>query len=214
MLCISPGENHLVIMENCRYSAVNFEFLPDGGGEALQIPLPELLGVIGGRHLEAPGNYPLFELGEHEAELERLAGQIRASGDTGPAEAAVALQQFLLALARVAFSPEKDAGDFDKAMAEVKKQIERDFAKPLSLDILAKSVFVSRRSLTRRFRAAYGTSPLAYQNERRMQAALMLLRASDLQIQQIAAETGFSDIYQFSKAFKKFAGKTPSGFRE
>ena len=47
-----------------------------------------------------------------------------------------------------------------------------------------------------------------------MLEAKRLLLHSDLSIQQIAAELGCEDQSNFTKAFRKATGETPSGFRK
>jgi transcriptional regulator GlxA family with amidase domain len=119
-----------------------------------------------------------------------------------------------VALATCAFERGPRAEEAADAEAEAARHLlGREYARAVTLDELAREVNLSRRSLTRRFRAAYGTSPMAYQKGLRMRAAETMLRSTDLQIQQIAHEVGFSDIYQFSKAFRRHTGRTASEVR-
>ncbi|MFA5688295.1 MAG: AraC family transcriptional regulator [Kiritimatiellales bacterium] len=63
------------------------------------------------------------------------------------------------------------------------------------------------------FRKYYGTSPLAYQNRLRLEHAAHLLTNHNQRISEIAAEAGYDDIYQFSRAFRKHFKISPSGMR-
>ena len=47
----------------------------------------------------------------------------------------------------------------------------------------------------------------------RTEASKLMLRTSHMQVQEIAVEVGFTDIYQFSKAFKLRTGMSPVAFR-
>ena len=48
----------------------------------------------------------------------------------------------------------------------------------------------------------------------RMNRAEELLRSTDWPVKRISEECGFNDPFYFIKAFKKFAGQTPSTYRK
>lgn len=64
------------------------------------------------------------------------------------------------------------------------------------------------------FKKYFGTSPLKYVNEARLNQAKRLLKSTDESVAQIAEETGFRDLYHFSKRFKASTGYSPSDFRK
>jgi len=78
---------------------------------------------------------------------------------------------------------------------------------------LATRCGISTRSLNRRFRAALGTTPLAFLQEARTAAARELLRASNLGIAEIAARCGFGSASHFSRRFTAHAGVSPLDYR-
>jgi AraC-like DNA-binding protein len=213
ILCISPGDTHAVGMERkgCRYTAINFEAFSLSDGTTLAISMKSLLENLVGSALQPRADWPITALGRHAAPLRSLAGRVYRSACESQTACAPALQEFLIALAGAAFeaAPEEEVS-LDAEVEMVRRRIEDAYARAISLDDLAREVHLSRRSLTRRFRAACGTSPLAYQKELRIRAAEMMLRSTDLQVQQIALEVGFGDVYQFSKAFRRHTGRTPS----
>jgi len=215
-LCISPGDTHAVIMdrEGCRYTAINFEMLSLADGTTLSIPTKLLLENLAGTSLQPRAGWPMFALGKRAGRVRSLAGRVYRAACESQASCAPALQEFLLALAAAAFEPAPRVEmSTDAEVERVRRRLESEYARSLSLDELADEVNLSRRSLTRRFRAALGTSPMAYQKETRMRAAAMMLRSTDLQIQQIALEVGFGDVFQFSKAFRRHTGRTASAVR-
>ncbi len=63
------------------------------------------------------------------------------------------------------------------------------------------------------FRKHYGIAPLAYRNRLRLEHAAHLLTNHNQRISEIAEATGYEDIYQFSRAFKKHFNISPSGMR-
>ena len=64
--------------------------------------------------------------------------------------------------------------------------------------------------LHRKLKALIQFTPAEYVRSIRLEAAMQLLQTEDLNISQIAYETGFSSPTHFSRAFKKMYGKTPS----
>ena len=65
----------------------------------------------------------------------------------------------------------------------------------------------------RSFKRIVGLSPIAYQRQLRIGAARTLLRSTNLECKEIAAQVGFGDVCQFSKAFKKATGLSPRRHR-
>ena len=83
----------------------------------------------------------------------------------------------------------------------------------LRMPELAARCGISTRSLNRRFRAALGTTPLAFLQEARTAAARELLRASNLGVAEIAARCGFGSASHFSRSFTAHAGVSPQDYR-
>ena len=81
-----------------------------------------------------------------------------------------------------------------------------------SVDDLARRLLTSARSLRRRLQLA-DTSYRALLEEARFRDAKQLLSASDLEVQAIAARLRYTDQANFTRAFKRWAGMTPSEFR-
>ncbi len=78
-----------------------------------------------------------------------------------------------------------------------------------------KQVFgVRDSSLSVAFRAAFGRTAHQYIQDRRMETARRLLAEQDLRIWQIAELVGFSGLGPFTKAFSRWAGRSPSVVRK
>ncbi len=63
------------------------------------------------------------------------------------------------------------------------------------------------------FKRHYGTSPMAYLMELRMQRAREMLDSTSLSVKEIAAKIGYEDPLYFSRIFKKTSGTSPSSYR-
>jgi len=72
---------------------------------------------------------------------------------------------------------------------------------------------MSYETFRKRFLAANGSSPRAYREARRIDAARELLLLTWLTQREIASSLGYSDEYHFSKRFKRATGVAPSTLR-
>jgi AraC family transcriptional regulator, regulatory protein of adaptative response / methylphosphotriester-DNA alkyltransferase methyltransferase len=96
---------------------------------------------------------------------------------------------------------------------EAREIIEREYARDLSLDQVARRVAASRRQLQRSFAEAGGTSFRAHLQQVRMARAAELLRGSSLPVNRVATAVGYRQPAQFAKAFRRHHGAPPSSFR-
>lgn len=94
---------------------------------------------------------------------------------------------------------------------KMRSEIMQNLTNPdFNIDELAKSMALSRRSLSRKCQQECLQSAGQFITEVRMQIALKLLNENRLNISQIAYGTGFESLSYFSRTFKKFYGKSPS----
>lgn len=90
--------------------------------------------------------------------------------------------------------------------------IDEFYAEAIGLHELCEVAELSRFNLIRVFKRATGLSPLAYRNQRRIDAARAMLR-SNRSITQIASELGFADHAHLTRHFQRLVGTTPSNYR-
>src|SRR4051794_5743957 len=88
-----------------------------------------------------------------------------------------------------------------------------DFAAAITLTAIADRVKASPRQLHRAFKEAGGTTFGAYVRDVRMAHAAELIGGTDLPVGEVASSVGYRQPSQFTKAFKRVHGKTPSHFR-
>jgi transcriptional regulator GlxA family with amidase domain len=72
---------------------------------------------------------------------------------------------------------------------------------------------LSERSFLRRFRRATGQAPTDYVQSLRVEEAKQLLETTDLPVDDIASEVGYSEPSSFRSAFRKRVGLTASAYR-
>jgi AraC-like DNA-binding protein len=98
-------------------------------------------------------------------------------------------------------------------LRRVRDRIDREYAQPLDVEALARSVHMSAGHLSRRFRRAYGESPYSYLMTRRIERAMALLRRGDLSVTEVCHEVGSSSLGTFSTRFTELVGMPPSAYR-
>lgn len=84
---------------------------------------------------------------------------------------------------------------------------------PLTLPEIAAHAGTSVSSVTRRFRAHTGLSPLQYVLRARLHEAMRLLRETDTPVEGVAAATGFTSPAALRHHFRALTGTTPRDYR-
>ncbi|MDT0123641.1 ABC transporter substrate-binding protein [Paenibacillus sp. RRE4] len=92
--------------------------------------------------------------------------------------------------------------------------IHQHYREQVTLDFLAERFNFSSRHLSMRFKRKTGYSPIDYLIQTRIAKAQDLLAHSDAKLCDIAAEVGYSDVYYFSRIFKKHVGMSPSLYQK
>jgi AraC-like DNA-binding protein len=98
-------------------------------------------------------------------------------------------------------------------LRRVRDRIDREYAKPLDVEALARDAYMSAGHLSRQFRAAYGESPYSYLMTRRIERAMALLRRGDLSVTEVCFEVGCASLGTFSTRFAELVGVPPSEYR-
>jgi AraC-like DNA-binding protein len=100
----------------------------------------------------------------------------------------------------------------ESTAGRVRRVLARERGGFRDLPQVAKLLFVSTRTLKRRL-AAEGVQFSQILDEERRAHALMLLHAPDRSLDEIADRLGYSDLANFTRAFRRWTGKTPGAFR-
>jgi AraC-like DNA-binding protein len=98
-------------------------------------------------------------------------------------------------------------------LRHVRDRIDREYARPLDVEALARGVHMSAGHLSRQFRLAYGESPYRHLMTRRIERAMALLRRGDLSVTEVCFAVGCSSLGTFSTRFSELVGEPPSAYR-
>ncbi|KAF6655203.1 AraC family transcriptional regulator [Paenibacillus polymyxa] len=106
-----------------------------------------------------------------------------------------------------------DGDGIVEALRKFKEKLDTGFATELRITELAEQTGFSPVYLRRTFASRYGCSPKEYLNHLRNEHAVRRLRFTSDSVTDIARACGYSDVYQFSKTFKKRNGLPPIEYR-
>ena len=91
--------------------------------------------------------------------------------------------------------------------------IDANLESKLSLSDLARQSFYNPSYFSRIFKEKFGVSFLEYVTKRRVDAAVALLKTTELSVDEISRRVGFSDRSSFYHAFSRFEKGTPLDLR-
>jgi AraC family L-rhamnose operon regulatory protein RhaS len=88
-----------------------------------------------------------------------------------------------------------------------------NYAGRITIDGLARSFHTNRTTLSGQFKARTGATIIEYVNRLRIEIACQLLRDTSCPIGEIAERTGFPDLSNFGRTYKRQVGLSPSTYR-
>lgn len=157
---------------------------------------------------------PLVRDGEL-AELITSLAQAEADGSTLLLRCDLLLR-ILLHIQRKYTLPDEKRVEIRPHMQSVREAIaliRQDFSKKITLDAIAKSVYIDKYTLCREFKRATGQTVIEYVNSYRIQNAAQLI-SGGYTVSEAARACGFENMSFFTRTFKKYMGCLPSGYRD
>jgi len=198
----------------------------------LDVRMPGMDGFAACRLLKAnplTRHIPVIFLSALDEPDERVAGLAMGGVDFvakpyHPAEvfARVRIHLELAGLRRAAATPtaltpppEPVLHDPDEVVANAAMRlIDDNLAAPLTLASIARALGTYEKRLSQVFRRHAGVTVFAYLGEARIRRGRQLLSDTDLSVQQIAEQTGFSSAANFATAFRDQTDTTPTAYRQ
>ncbi|WP_129841616.1 AraC family transcriptional regulator [Streptomyces sp. RFCAC02] len=98
-------------------------------------------------------------------------------------------------------------------LRRVRDRIDREYARPLDVEALARGADLPARHLGHAFRAAYGSSPYAYLMARRVERATVLLDRCGLGVAEVRSAVGCPAPGVFDPRFTDLVGVPPAAYR-
>ena len=143
-----------------------------------------------------------------EMQVKKAFEQISAGHSASFGEEARAIGELYYLMSALFSAPAVSLAE--KVLRASLEYIDHNYSSPsLSVRSISEYCFISESYLRRLFSEKLGRSPFGYITDVRMQKAQMLLYEKR-SIVEIAALVGYSDVYQFSRAYKRYYGFAPS----
>lgn len=101
----------------------------------------------------------------------------------------------------------------DNVAKQAEEWLAEHFADPEPVAGVVDAIDVPERSLKRRFKAATGTTLIAYAQNLRIEAAKRALEEGDEPIEEIAPSIGYDNVSFFRRLFRRHVGVTPGDYR-
>jgi AraC-like DNA-binding protein len=160
-----------------------------------------------------PKNTPVLLAEPHlfERFLQAVQGEITAhsSPDTG-----ILASHLHILLRELERSLEGGGGTVVPAeFLELKAWLDTHYQLPIRLSELADRTFLSVPRFCASFKRHFGYPAIDYVMRLRMQHAAFMLRDVNMRVKQVAESVGCSDLYYFSKLFRRHHGLSPRAFR-
>lgn len=101
----------------------------------------------------------------------------------------------------------------DERMRRVQEHIHSHICEIIDVEELSDVACVTKPYLIRLFKREFGTSPVQYINNKKVERAQLLLYTTDMPVKEVAYELGISDHSYFIRMFRKVTGITPQEYR-
>ncbi len=171
---------------------------------------------IYGKYLDRGGS-PVFhpsDLNPYESALDDLYTLAEADDYIRDMHVNEKLSHLLSLLMEQSWNPERSSITSLNAAAKIKQLIDMNYKKKVSLAELARETGYNKYYIIRMFKEQYGTTIGTYVQQLRVSKAKQLLRFSELSVEDIGLQTGFSDANYFSRVFRKIEGVSPATYRK
>ena len=99
-------------------------------------------------------------------------------------------------------------------VSEIRQYLSSHYAEKISLDLIARNMYLSSAYISKIFKEETGEAPINYLIKMRLERARIQLESDNGQsIKAISNSVGYDDVYYFSKLFKKYYGMSPVHYR-
>jgi two-component system response regulator YesN len=102
----------------------------------------------------------------------------------------------------------------ENTLDKVKRYIEENYHRDISLGETAEQVYLNPVYLSRMFKERTGQTFVEYLTEVRIRTAKQLLAAPDLYVYDICSRVGYNNLKYFYRLFKKETGSSPTEYRD
>lgn len=122
--------------------------------------------------------------------------------------------ELLILIARQLTRQNSSRRDFPQTFMKLEQTLRENLANQWTVEEMAAMVGLGTTAFSEKVKSFTGFSPLNYLINIRISEAIRLLKRPDVNVTEIALDTGFYSSQHFATTFKKLTGYTPSEFRK
>jgi len=148
---------------------------------------------------------PIFQAIGRELQGQELGFQTRVNQLT---------DALFILIARQLTKQNNSQRDFPRTFMKLEQELRENLAHQWTVDEMAALVGLGATAFTEKVKSYTGFSPMSYLINIRISEAIKLLKRTDINLTDVALDTGFYSSQHFSTTFKKLTGYTPSQFRK
>lgn len=167
--------------------------------------------------IEGITDLPFHIQGWNNAQAGQLLADICREADTALPFSQIAMSglmlQFFAEIIRGQRLPRNSGAAHHKAIEKVADSIRLHPERDSPVDLLAAQTFLSESHFRLLFSKLYHCSPQEYRHKARIRKAKMLMLDSPMNLSEIADALGYATVQNFSRAFKRTEGISPSLYR-
>lgn len=143
--------------------------------------------------------------------MEQIA-RISGTGFSLPASITAKTYELLTMLSEIVFNKKPRSSAYRKIEPALQCIANRQIG-TITVSELSELCSLSQSGFRKLFRQEMDISPIRYIQERTLNRIVTLLSTSDISITEVAIESGFQDLFYFSRFFRKMTGMSPSQWR-
>jgi AraC-like DNA-binding protein len=215
LVVVSPGERHEFRPQaDSAYSYTQITFALENEKGRIRAGFEDMLHALLGaapRAARYPAPLEPAVFLRLQANMDEIIEHIESGGALSLGRAHCSLAQLLLLIMETIHS--NDEALQENPVDHVRREIERRYMEPLTVEELAALACMSKGHFQRTFKSRFGTSPIAYCRQLRIEAAAHFLTHSNASCQEAAERVGFDDVYYFTRTFKQLKGVPPGRYR-
>jgi AraC-like DNA-binding protein len=124
------------------------------------------------------------------------------------------IDELLIFIARQSTHQNNFRRDFPQTFAKLEEALRQNLSHQWTVEEMAALIGLGTTAFSEKVKNYTGFSPLNYLINIRISEAIKMLKRHDINVTDIALETGFYSSQHFSTTFKKLTGYTPGDFRK
>ncbi len=140
--------------------------------------------------------------------------QDKCLSSTDPEEYEEKTSRPFLELIQLLAKNREQKNEVPETVGRIRLYIDCHATENIKISDIAKKFSFSKEHIIRLFKKSYGITPHQYIIQSKIRIAMMMLKMTDINIEEISEKLSFSDPHHFSAQFQKYIGYRPSLYRK